>query len=264
MKKYFFVAKNSLSTYFAFRLNFLLWRIRVLVSFFISYFLWVSVLTGRNTVFNYSKTQMLTYILMTVFINGIVLSTQTGRIADEINYGLLSNFLIRPVNYLVYNIAVDLSDKLLNTTFSLVELGIFIYLLHPPLFLQFNPVILLEFAVCLFFAAVLYFEIGTVLSFIGFWSYDTWAPRFIFFILVAFLAGTYFPLDILPKPVYLLISVTPFPYLMFFPLKLYMGSLSGQYIIRGLLIELGWIFFLYFSLLKIWNKGLKIYTAEGQ
>lgn len=257
------VVSNSLQEYFAYRLNFILWRVRVIVSILISFFLWQTIFRSRNQVFGYQEAQMLTYILLITFLNGIVLSTQTFRVAEEINLGTLSNFLIRPISFIGYVLSRDISDKMINTFFSIFEIALLILLLHPPIFLQTSLFWLGLFIVTCILSALLFFEIGMMLSIIGFWSRETWAPRFIFFILVTFLAGTYFPLDILPKPIYSVIQFLPFTYLIFFPLKIYLGQVDFAFLLKSFSIMICWICLLTVVLRYFWRRGLKIYTAEG-
>lgn len=263
MKKYLKICSNSLQEYFAYRLNFILWRVRVVVSILISFFLWQTIFKSKPLVFGYQEAQMLTYIILITFLNGVVLSTQTFRVAEEINSGSLSNFLIKPFNYFGYVLSRDVSDKIINTFFSIFEIAFLILLLQPPIFLQTSFFWWGLFIFTCILAAFLFFEISMMLSVVGFWSRETWAPRFIFFILVAFLAGTYFPLDIFPKPIYSFLQLIPFTYLIFFPLKIYLGSVEPVFLIKGFVIMLFWIVFLFFILRYFWRRGLKVYTAEG-
>lgn len=264
MSKYLVVVKNSLQGYFVYRLNFLLWRVRVVISILISFFLWQTIFKGRNQVFDYKESQMLTYIFLLTFVSGVVLSTRVFRVAEEINLGRLSNLLVRPINYFGYVFAQDISDKSINTCCSILEMALLVAILHPPLVLQGQIFFLSLFIFSIILAAFLYFEIGLILSFIGFWSRETWAPQFIFFILVAFLAGTYFPLDIVPAPIYQILQLLPFTYLVFFPLKIYLGTADGGFLIKGFFVLGFWLLALWLTLKFLWQKGLKVYTAEGQ
>lgn len=264
MSKYLVSFTNTISEYFAYRLNFFLWRVRVIVGILITYFLWQSIFQGKTEVFGYSRTDMFTYILLITFLQGIVLSTQTHKVANEINTGDLSNLLIKPINYFGFNFARDLTDKFINTVFSFLEMLILIMILKPPVFLQTSPYWLGFFILLVVLAAILYFEINMLLSFIGFWSKETWAPRFIFYILVVFLAGTYFPLDIMPPPIYSFLLLLPFTYVVFFPLKVYLGSVSAVVLYKGLIIISIWIVVLGMLMNYLWKKGLKFYTAEGR
>ncbi|PIP32451.1 hypothetical protein COY59_02425 [Candidatus Gottesmanbacteria bacterium CG_4_10_14_0_8_um_filter_37_24] len=264
MRKYYYIFKNSLLEYFAYRLNFILWRIRIIVSVLISFFLWQSIYRTNYQVFGYKESQLLTYIILIIFINGISQSTQTFKIAYEINYGKLANILIQPINYFGLNLARDLSDKVLNTLFSLFEIVIIITLLNVPFILQTDFSLIILFIISIILSAILYFEINILLSFIGFWSKEIWAPRFVFYIVVSFLAGIYFPLDILPKVLYTALRILPFPYLVYFPLKIYLGGLNHDFIFFGFFITIIWIILLSVMLKIVWRKGLETYTSEGR
>jgi ABC-2 type transport system permease protein len=240
-----------------------LWRIRVIINILITFFLWQAVFRTNSVIFGYSRIQMLTYIILINVLNGIVLSTQTFRIAFEINSGLLSKFLIQPLNFFAYNLARDLPDKIINTGFSIFEINIMILILQTPIIIQQDLLRLISFVLVSLLAALLYFEINILLSFIGFWSKETWAPRFIFNILLMFLAGTYFPLDIIPKQIYDFLQLLPFTYLVYFPLKIYLGAVDMSQLMKGLGIIIFWLFALMFIIRYVWHTGLKIYTAEG-
>lgn len=263
MRKYLLVFRNSLTEYFSYRLNFILWRVRVVVTILVSFSLWQAIFRTNSQLFGYRESQILTYILLLNFINGVVLCTQTMRVASEINTGILSKFLVQPLNYFAFNFSRDLSDKLINTLFSFLEITLFVLILKPPVILQTDFFLLFFFIFATALACVLYFEISMLLSFIGFWSREVWAPRFIFYIIIAFLAGTYFPLDIMPPSIYNILQLLPFTYLVFFPLKIYLGNIDTVFLLKGFMIVFVWIFFLWFVMSYLWRKGLKIYTAEG-
>lgn len=264
MKKYWLVAKITWEEMFTYRLNFIMWRIRWILGLLMIYFLWLSILPKDVVLFGYNQSLMLTYILGTSFISSIVISSKTNAVGDEINQGNLSNFLIRPINYFKYWFARDVGDKAMNIIFCVFELAILFFVLHPPVFIQTNFYFLFLTLVSIFIALVLFFFINFLLGLIGFWSPEVWAPRFVFYIISNFFAGSLFPLDILPKQIFTVIQFSPFAYLLFFPLKIYLGQLNIIEIYKGLLISIVWTIFFYFVLKYIWRIGLKDYTAQGK
>lgn len=235
----------------------------MVVSILITFFLWQAIYGNRQEIFNYQQSQMLTYIILLNVVGGVVLSTQTSSIAEEINSGSLSNFLIRPINYFAFNLFRDLADKFINIFFSIIEVAFILYIFKPQFLFQTNPYFIVLFIVSLFYSVFLYFFINLLLSFIAFWSREVWAPRFIFFILISFLAGTYFPLDIVPAPVYSVLTLLPFAYLLFFPIKIYLGQANSLFLIKGFSMSIIWLLVLYKITKIVWHKGLQAYTAEG-
>lgn len=264
MKKYLLVSENSFHIYFAYRLSFLLWRMRSVLFVLINYYLWLAVSSQASSIFGYNQRQILTYILLTTVVAGIVFSTQTSRVAEEIRDGSLSSYLLRPVNYFLYNIFRDIPDKVMNIFFSIIEVLLLIFLLHPPFYMQSNLAQLFLFLFSLFFASIMYFEIMMILSFLGFWVHEVWAPRFLFFILVTFLAGNYFPLNIFPDPIFKIFEFLPFSYLIYFPIKIYLGLHASGEIMRSFFVMTLWIVLLYQIMVFLWKKGLRQYTAVGQ
>lgn len=264
MKKYLLVMSNTWSEVFTYRFNFILWRFRSLVSILPIYFIWLAIFSSKDNVFGYNASLMLTYVLGVSFVTATVISSRTYAIGEEINSGNLSNYLIKPINYFLYYFFKDIGDKAMNIFFAIIELSLIFVLLKPPIFIQKNLELIALSIVAIFIAVIIYFLFNTLIGFIGFWSPEVWAPRFIFVIIVSFFAGTYFPLDILPKPLFSIFSLTPFPYLIFFPLKIYLGNISYLQIYQGIVISLSWVLILYLFVRKVWRIGLKSYTAHGK
>lgn len=264
MKKYWQVVKNTWAEYMTYRLNFILWRVRRVLNLLLVYFLWSAIFVGQGEVFGYSQKQILTYILLSNIVASFVFATKTLEIGGQINSGDLTNFLLRPISYFKYWWARDFSDKVLNIFFSIVEVALLIFLFKPGVFLQTNLNLLFFFALSIILGIVLYFHLSFLLGFIGFWSPEVWAPRFIFFILTEFFVGGLFPLDILPKPLFLALQALPFPYLLYFPLKIYLGQLNIWQIAGGFAVSMVWLFTIYQTVQLVWQKGLRVYTAEGR
>lgn len=264
MKKYLSVAKNTWVETFTYRLNFVMWRFRVILQLLTIYFLWFAITIKSNNIFGYGQAQILTYILGTSLINSFVFASRTYSVGDEINEGVLSNYLVKPVNYFMYHFAKDLGDKAVNIVFSIAELTILFAILRPPLFLQTNPVLLLLAIASTLIALVLYFYLNFLIGLVGFWSPEIWAPRFIFMIVITFFAGGLFPLDILPAKIFAVFKILPFTYLLYFPLKIYLGQLAMSDIIIGMFVSLAWLICIYLVVKFVWMQGLKVYTAWGK
>lgn len=264
MSKYLLVIKNTWNEILTYRLNFVMWRLRTIFQFLTIYFLWLAIIPAKGEVFGWSQSLILTYILGGALLTSTIFSTRTHEIGDNIVKGDLSIFLVRPINYFAYWFSKDVGDKLMNISFALVELTILFLILRPPIFIQTDPFYTVASLVAIILALFLYFLLGCLLGLVGFWSSEVWAPRFIFFILITFFAGGLFPLDILPEPLFAVFEYLPFTYLLYFPLKVYLGGLDQLQVLKGLLASFLWIILLSLVVHSVWQKGLKIYTAYGR
>lgn len=264
MGMYLQIIKNTWAQMLEYRLNFVLWRVRWVVQRLVVYFLWWAIFAGRQEIFGYSQSMILTYVLLGNIVGTFVLGTTTMDIGGIINQGNLSNFLIRPIHFFRYYLARDAGDKLLNAAFAVVEIALLILLLRPPVFIQENLAFVILSLGAVAIGALLYFFFSMLLGFFGFWSADVWAPRFLSFVIMEFFAGGLFPLDILPQPLFYVARSLPFYYFIYFPIKIYLGQLPLMMVVQGLTTGLLWVGGLWYIALLVWNKGLRVYTAEGK
>lgn len=199
MKKYLQVIKLTLEEYLVYRLNFVLWRFRSLVFFLSLVFFWLSVYGGRPELLGYQKSQMLTYVVGIAFLKSLVLGSRSADLAGQIRSGSLSWLILKPVGVFKYWLGRDVADKLLNLVFSVVEVGLILKILGLPFYIPSQISSWVLFMIFTVVAVSLYFTLSLCISISGFWTEDIWATRWLVgVIFLEFLAGAYFPIDVLP------------------------------------------------------------------
>ena len=267
MRKLLSIFKISFAQEFAYRLNFIMWRVRNVLQILLLFFLWTSVFTDTNrVVFGYDRVKILTYVFGILVVRAIVFSARAVDVSGEIANGDLTNLLLKPVSYFKYWLTRDLSSKALNLAFAFVETGILFIFLKPEIYLQTNGLSLLAFVLSLIVAILIFFSILMIVNFVAFWAPEMgWASQFLFIVVITeILSGTLFPLDILPAGIQKFLYFTPFPYLIFVPIQIYLGKISGMVMFRGILISLFWLMALLLLANRVWRKGLLVYRAEGR
>jgi len=264
MNKYWQVIKNTFQDYFVYRLNFFLWRFRSFVLFLTLLFFWQAVFGQKEIFLSYSREKMLTYVLGIAFLRQIVLASRSADLAGTIRSGELSNLLLRPINVMKFWFSKDLVDKFLNIFFASIEIGLVVYFFKIPFYLPKQPSTYLWFGFICLMAMFLYFFFSFFFSILAFWTDRIWAVRWLFTIIfLQFLSGAIFPLDILPSVLVKVSSFTPFPYMVYFPMKIWLEQVSSQEILRVVITTIFWMLATYLLLKRTWRKGLKTYTAYG-
>lgn len=262
MRKYLTVFTISLQEFFTYRLNFVMWRVRQVFVFLIPFFLWRSVLGGGGELYGYGFAALMTYLFGTTILRSLVMGSRTVDLGWMINTGYLSIPLLKPMSLFRFFFTRDLADKLYNLTFICFEIPLLFLLFRPPVFLQTNFLVLVPTLFSLLFAILIYFLINLLFGSIAFWSRDIWAPRFLLMVIMEFATGAMFPLDMLSDSLQRLVMLTPFPYLLFVPLQLYLGQ--DAQVVGHLATQLFWVVSLYLAVKYVWQKGLKVYEAEGR
>lgn len=264
MYKYLRIISITWAEMLEYRLNFVLWRVRFVMQRLVVYFLWWALFSTRQTFFDYTQSTILTYVLLVGIVATFVTGTRTYGVGELITQGNLSNILIRPINFFSMYMARDSADKALNLFFGIIEVALLIVILRPPLFVQTSAAPLLLASLAVAIGIILFFCYAMMHGLLAFWLPDVWAPRFLSFVVMEFFTGALFPLDILPKPLYIVTQLLPFQYFMYFPVKVYLGQLTAQQVIAGFSIGLVWVMALWYCMNLMWQKGLRVYTSEGK
>ncbi len=267
MKKYWQIFKISFEEEFAYKVNFIMWRIRNVFQIIITFFLWDTIFANPGTViFGYDRAMILTYVFAIMIVRALVLSARAVDVSSDIGEGNLSNYLVKPVSYFKYWFTRDIASKILNLSFAVVEFTVLFLIFKPPFFLQTDIYTLLSFIIATAAAIAIYFFLLFIISAVPFWAPELgWGSQFLVIVVVVeFFSGSLFPIDILPVLAQKIIMATPFPYMIFFPVEVYLGKITGPALIQGFLISFVWVAILLFAMKFVWDRGLKSYQALGR
>lgn len=263
MYKYWVLLQLAWQNGFVYRTNVLLWRFRQFLSTLMALTVWQVVFAGQASAFDYTASEMTTYIFLAAFLQSFILASALNGLAARIYSGQFSFDLLKPINLFAYLGAEDLADKLKNVGFLLIETLILWLIFRPELSVPSweNGVVFLFW---ISGGVLLNFIISLLFGSMGFWSPDVWGPRFLFFIFVDFTAGKLFPLNILPEMIQQVILWTPFPFFAFLQSQLFLEKLSTAEVWQysGMLIV--WIVIFSVIVSRVWKRGIKDYSAAGQ
>lgn len=262
-EKYWAVFSLSLQQEFYHRASFLMDRARSITIVIAFYAFWSAIFEDRSSLLGYTKSQMFTYVLGMNILRSLVFSNRTWDIIREINLGIISSYLLRPISYIGYSLSRDAADKIMNFISSLLEVLFAIWILDIAFYVPGMFSTLIFFSIAVFLAMILYFLMSYAISALAFWTAESGGPRFCFELFLEFAAGAFFPLDVLPSALKQLFEFLPFSSLVYFPLNVFLERLPPSLIMRGLMIQMFWLIVLIWLARFIWQKGLRVYAAEG-
>jgi ABC-2 type transport system permease protein len=262
MYRQFFI--NTFVEMFTYRAHFLLWRLRSIIAFLAVFFMWNALFMQREAIAGFTKPEMFTYVILGAFLSMVIFSAKSGVIADEIKDGTLSVYLMRPVGYFRSWFMRDAADKLFNIGASILELSVIIYLLAPPMSLSTDGVYLLLTMLSICVAIVMFFVLQIAVAMAAFWLVETWPIRFVYIVLIQFFAGVMFPLSIFPGILGAILQYTPFAYLVYIPVMIYLGKYDILQSIVQIAIGILWCIVIWIGAHILWKKGLRLYSAVGR
>jgi ABC-2 type transport system permease protein len=263
VRKYWFVFSLYWQEGLAQRMSFFMERFRSLIVLCSFYYLWDALLKHRSSFAGYDRSQIVTYVLGMNILRSLVFATRTDQIPGEINQGRLSAYLLKPVNFVGYTFVRDLAEKSVNFVSAIIEVFVLMWVFDMPIRWPESPATWFYFGTAVVGAVALYFFLAFMVGCWGFWTAESWGPRFLIELILEFTAGAFFPLDILPETIQKILHQFPSPYLVFFPVQIFLEKLTPAEVMSGFVAQAFWIIVLAALCRFVWHRGMAAYEAEG-
>src|SRR5580765_650598 len=244
MRKYWHVLNVGIQNNLTYRFNFLARTVFGLVPLIAMLYIWRTIYQGKkpgDMVGDYTLAQMISYYLVATIVDALTaVNEDDWQIAADIKDGNISQFLLKPIDYLWYRFCLFISGRMTYLAVAAVPLALFIlclrnYFVLPPDWATFGL-----FLVSTFLTALLQFFTSYAMAMLAFWVLEVSTFIFILFAFEYIASGHLFPLSILPPMLERVLFFTPFPYQLYFPVSIYMGKTTGNELARGLIVQLVW------------------------
>jgi ABC-2 type transport system permease protein len=267
MKKYWHVINVGIQNHLTYRFNFLARSLFGFVPLLAMLYVWRAIYAGNgagSTVGAYSLAEMISYYLLVTVVDALTAVTDDDwQIATDIKDGNISQFLLKPIDYLWYRLCIFCSGRLTYLAVASLPLAIFVFCFRRYFVLPPDWLTLAAFSVSILLTALLQFFMSYAMAMLAFWVLEVSTFIFILYAFEYLASGHLFPLDILPPGIAQVLSYTPFPYQLYFPVSIYMGKSVGTDLARGLAIQLFWVMTAYAAARFAWRRGIKHYSAVG-
>jgi len=267
MKKYCYVLSVGVQNNLTYRFNFLARTVFGFIPLVAVLFVWRTIYSSKgadSSVGTYSLAEMISYYLMITLVDALTaVNEDDWQIAADIKDGNISQFLLKPVDYLAFRMFLFFSGRLTYLAVAAIPLAIFTLCLHkyfvfPPDWVTFGI-----FLVSVVLTALLQFFLSYAMAMLAFCVLEVSTFIFIVFAFEYIASGHLFPIDILPAGLQQFLLYTPFPYQLYFPVSIYMGKAVGSELVRGLLMQAGWVLIVYGFARFMWARGIRKYSAVG-
>lgn len=265
MKKYLHVIGIGLQNNLQYRVNYLTRTLFSFIPLFAMLSLWRTIYAHRNgTASVYTEAEMMFYYLLVAVVDVLTaVNEDDWQIAADIREGNINQFLLKPVDYLWYRLALFFSGRIAFIAVAGLPLVVFIFCFRQYVVAPASLLAVLVFPVSLVLTALLQFFISYAMAMLAFWLLEISTFIFILFAFEYLASGHLFPLDILPAGLKEILFLTPFPYQLYFPISIYLGKVAGMELWRGLAVQFLWVLAAYVFARWMWRRGIKKYSAFG-
>lgn len=267
MKKYLHVINIGLQNNLAYRFNYLTRTLFSFIPLFAMLSLWRTIYQhspATATTSGFAEAEMIFYYLIVAVVDVLTaVNEDDWQIAADIREGNISQFLLKPIDYLVYRLCLYVSGRIAFIAMAVIPLAVFIGCYHQYWVAPASPLALGVFVVSLVLTALLQFFISYAMAMLAFWLLEISTIIFILYAFEYLASGHLFPLDLLPAGLKHILFLLPFPYQLYFPISVYMGKSSGPALWQGLAMQVIWVMLAYAFARWMWARGIKRYSAFG-
>jgi len=265
LKKYRHVFSIGIQNNLTYRFNYLTRTLFSFIPLFAMLSLWRTVYAQKGgSQAGFTEVEIVFYYILVAIVDVFTaVNEDDWQIAADIREGAISQFLLKPIDYLWYRVFLFFAGRAAFISMACIPLAVFILCFKSYFVAPAGGIALAAFVLSLFLTALLQFFISYTMAMLAFWFLEISTFIFILFAFEYIASGHLFPLTMLPAPLFHLLMFTPFPSMLYVPISIYMGKITGVMILWSLLMQAGWMLVAYALARFMWRRGVKKYSAFG-
>jgi ABC-2 type transport system permease protein len=259
---YWSIALAAMQRGLAYRTTALLRLVSDLVWVAVLFYLWQTVFAQQAELGGLSWAQMRTYILVSFAVNALLGFSSAARLMGTIKTGEVATELLRPVDFLLAQFAqaagAAVVEGLLSGALALV-LGVLVLGVAPPASLLAAVMFLVSVAL----GFCVKFLVTYLVALVCFWTVNSlgllWAQN----ALVSVFSGALIPLQFMPGWLRTVALAAPFQAIVYTPVQIYLGALSGTALWWAIAIQAAWVVALWVAARLLWRPAARALEIQG-
>lgn len=261
------IAKMQLQESLMYRFNFFTNSIFIVIPLISHICIWQAMFKSgvtSTTMAGYTLQSIVTYTILGHFVDKFTNEVLTQlKISTDIRDGLLNKYLIKPINPIGAEFATHIANSLNSFLTLTITYMIFTFFYHDFFIINHNPIMYLICFMGLLNGILIGFLLNHLIGILTFWLKEVSALYVFTQSTFLFLSGGYMPLDLLPSFIYKFLMLTPFPYLLYFPVSIYVKQYTMTEFISYACIGIMWSVVLIVIDAVVYRRGLKRYTGNA-
>ncbi|HTV22901.1 MAG TPA: ABC-2 family transporter protein [Polyangiaceae bacterium] len=207
-----------------------------------------------------SRVEFIRYFIAVFVVRQFSFIWVIWEFEDLVVTGNLSQQLLQPIDPVWRFVASHITERVVRLPLVLgvvaICFGLYREAFWLPSWAELGSALVL---LALAFAAR--FALQYMMSMLAFWSERAASIEELWFVVHLFLSGLIAPLDVYPESVRRITELTPFPYLIYYPVNILLGR--GAPFERALIVLALWGGLGFVLQRFLWRRGLRRYSAMG-
>ncbi len=262
LRGYWAVLRGSFMVGVIYRFGFIFTILGNIFYMAVTYYLWRSIYANTTTLRGMTFNQTYLYVALGSAIFVLFKTYADWFISYEIREGAIATYLIKPIDYQLYSLAVSLGSMLMNLaaiTLPAAILLIFVYRIP----IQWGPG-LMVFPLSLLLAYLINFSFDYFIGITGFYSESIWGISITKDVIISVLSGALIPLQFFPQAAQKILMLLPFQAMYHTPLMMITNPNQGWDAIFSMLaIQAIWVVVIFVLTRLFYNQAIKVLRVAG-
>lgn len=225
--------------------------------------IWTALYAGREEAEGVTFTAMLTYIVVSRFLDGVnQAGTPLWEIQEKVRTGDISLELMRPFDVPIRYLFADFGSVAFYLVTALLPLYVIIFLFMdlslPDSFLTW-----IYFIIAAFLGFLIRYCVEMTFGLLTFFLVETGGIEDLFYFAMSLMSGSVIPLWFFPAWLEAIAVYLPFQTIFFLPLSIFIGEINGSEILAAFGLQLFWLIVCYVILRIVWNKASDKVVVQG-
>lgn len=260
---YIYYFTMRLRTVFKYRVDTIFRIIRALVSFFTQIYLWKALYGSSQEVAGVSIAQMMTFVVVTRFINSLTSIRLSRDIEDRVKSGEIATDLIRPMDIRLLFASRSLGDSLASLLLDGIPVVLFCIVYLGGIMAPASPAHFMMFVISTLMAIIVNISLELLIGTLAFWYMNAGKLNMFVYSLSALFSGGVVPLWFLPSWLKYIAYALPLQAINFIPMNIYLGNVTIMGSVQSICVQAAWAALLLAIQSMLWSKILKKIVLFG-
>jgi ABC-2 type transport system permease protein len=262
LRAYLAVLRGAFMMGVIYRFGFIFTILGNIVYMGVAYFLWNSIYANNITLRGMTFHETFLYVALGSAVFILLKTYADWYISFEIREGAIAMYLIKPVDYQLYALAVSLGSGLMNlAAVTLPTIFMLVFVFRIPI--QTGPGLIL-FPVSLILAFLISFNFDYFIGVFGFYSESIWGMSMTKEIIVTVLSGALIPLPFFPEALQKVLLALPFSAIYNTPLMLVTRpNQDWSVLVSMLAVQVFWAAATFVLTRLFYNQAVKVLRVAG-
>lgn len=229
----------------AYRGALLLWFIGAMVSAVLMGLVWWAIyaFSPESVIGGYAFPQMLMYVILSAVVGEVVYTSTMGSITDDVRWGLIGMRLMKPINYRVqlgFTAMGEFLSRIILVGIPVITVGTLTVVFGFGLTgIQWYNILLFLPACVL--SSLMFDAFDFLFGQLAFRTQAMFGVSSMSNIIMLFLAGGIVPIALFPAWAQTALAYSPFPTLISFPVRIFLGQVGWSEMLIAFAISIAWI-----------------------